>query len=87
MQSWNSAKDEADSHIQWIEYSQLGHVQKATSLYHGCTHVADWLESRTNKVITVMMKKIVDGQNARSFDFYQVKCLYVDGANDLIWNF
>ena len=59
--------------IQWIEFSQLTNMQEMPSLQHGCTHIAEWLTlTMESKLITVMLKKIVDGQNAQSYDFHQV---------------
>ena len=64
---------ERDAYIQWIEYSALMNVQELTSLRHGCTHAADWLDQTTNELTRVTLKRIVGEQYARSFDFYQVK--------------
>jgi hypothetical protein len=74
MKSWNNINKDywADSYIRWIEYTQLTNVREGTSLYHGCTHMANWLEPPTNELERVVLKKIVDGQNAQLFDFYQV---------------
>ena len=76
MESWKNTKHEFDAYIQWIEYSLLMNIQEMTSLRHGCTHTADCLDPITNKSIGVILKKIVDGQHAQSFDFYQVKNFY-----------
>ena len=72
VESWNNVKNEYDAYIQWIEYSLLTNVQKMTSLRHGCTHIAEWLEQTADKPTRVTLKQIVDGQNAQSFDFHQV---------------
>ena len=61
--------DVYDAYIQWIEYSLLTNVQEMTSLRHGCTHAADWLELIATEPTRVKLKKIADDQ---SFDFYQV---------------
>jgi len=45
---------------------------KYDPLRHGCTHIAGWLEQMTNEWTRVALKKIVGGQDAHSFDFYQV---------------
>ena len=36
---------------------------------HGCTHIAEWT---TNELTNMILKKIVDGQDAQLFDFHQV---------------
>jgi len=88
MESWSNTTSRYDAYIQWIEYSLLANVQEMTLLRHGCTHIAGWLEPITNGWTTVMLKKIVDGQDSQSFDFYQVnyftqtvlltiRCVYV----------
>ena len=69
MESWSNTNDVYDAYIQWIEYSLLTNVQKMTSLRHGCTHTAEWT---VDGLTRVALKKIVDGQNAQSFDFHQV---------------
>ena len=61
--------DEYDAYIEWIEYSRLSNMQEMTSLRHGCTHIADLTMDGSTRVT---LKMIVDGQNAQSFDFYQV---------------
>ena len=43
-----------------------------TSLRHGCTHIAEWLEPNTDELTRVTLKKIVDEQNDQLFDFHQV---------------
>jgi len=73
MKSWNSFNRNEDGYIQWIKFSQLTNMQKASSLDYGCTHVADWLDPTTGKLIKVILKKIVDGKNFQQFDFSQVK--------------
>ena len=60
MESWKNTKSKRDAYIQWIEYSLLTDVREVTSLRHGCTHIADWSETRTNELIRVTLKKIVD---------------------------
>ena len=72
MKSWSNTRHEADAYIQWIEYSQLLNVQEATLLRHEGTHIADWIEPATNKLVQVILKMIVNGQNSQSFDFHQV---------------
>ena len=69
MASWSNMKHEYDAYIQWIEYSLLTNVREMTSLRHGCTHVADWLEQTATRVI---LKRIVDEQTDQLFDFHQV---------------
>ena len=61
-----------DAYIQWIEYSRLSNMQETTSLRRECTLIAKWLELTTDEPTRVTLKQIVDGQNAQSFDFYQV---------------
>jgi len=74
MESWSNVENVYDTYIQWIEYSLLMDVQQMASLIlsHGCTHLANWLEPMTNEWTKVIFKKIVDGQDAQLFDFYQV---------------
>ena len=72
MESWSNIRHEYDAYIQWIEYSILTNVQEMTSLRHGCTHAADWLDQTTNELTRVTLKRIIDGHNAQSFDFHQV---------------
>ena len=69
MKSWKNTKYTSDAYIQWIEYSLLTDVQEMTSLCHGCTHIADWLVRRTNKLTQVTLKQIGD---AKSLDIDQV---------------
>ena len=69
MESWKNTKNEDDAYIQWIEYSLLINIQEMTSLQHGCTHIASWLDPTTNELIHVTLKQIDDAQ---SLDFYQV---------------
>ena len=73
MESWSNVKNEYDAYIQWIEYSLLTNVQKMSSLRHGGTHIAEWLESTANKSTRVTLKKIVEGDD-QLFDFHQVNC-------------
>ena len=68
MESW---KTKYDAYIQWIEYFQLIGIQQMTSLRHGCTLTANWLDPRTKKLTRVTLKKVIDRQNAL-FDFDQV---------------
>ena len=75
MESWSNVENKYDAYIQWIEYSLLTDVREMTSLRHGCTHVADWLEPRTEESTRVMLKKIVDEQDNQLFDFHQVNYL------------
>ena len=49
--------------------TRLSNMQEMTSLRHGCTHIADLTMDGSTRVV---LKMIVDGQNAQSFDFYQV---------------
>jgi len=72
MESWKNTKNRYDAYIQWIEYSLLTNVQDMTSLRHGCTHVAEWLEPNADELTRVTLKKIVDEQNDQLFDFHQV---------------
>ena len=67
MTSWNNVCETNDPYMQWIEYSKLGNVREATSLRHGCTHIADWQSTR------VTLKLIVDD------DFYQVNHFMCNG--------
>ena len=79
--SWSNITEYYENYyIQWIEYSQLTDIQEKSLLERGCTHAANWLESAWNsnkrkykdELIRVSLKKIVGGQNAQLFDFYQV---------------
>jgi len=74
-ESWKNTKEEYDAYIQWIEYTLLSNVQEMTSLSHGCTRIANWLET-TDISTRVMLKQIVDGKSAQSFDFYKVSILH-----------
>src|SRR6185369_15041210 len=69
MESWSNVKNKHDAYIQWIEYSLLTNVQDMTSLRHGCTRIAEWLEPNANATC-VTLKKIVDKQNDQLFDFH-----------------
>ena len=73
MESWSNTKNKYDAYIEWIEYSRLSNMQEMT-LRHGCTHIADWLEPTAygSTRVSVTLKRIVDGQNDRSFDFHRV---------------
>ena len=72
MESWSNIIDIYDAYIQWIEYSLLTNVLEMMSLRHGCTHIAECLESTTNELTRVTLKKIVNVRDGQSFDFYQV---------------
>jgi len=74
MESWNNVENEFDAYIQWIEYTLLTNIQEMTSLRHGCTHIADWLEQNADELIHGTIKKIVDEGEGddQSFDFHQV---------------
>ena len=74
MESWSNTRSKYvyDAYIQWIEYSQLTNVQEMTSLRHGCTHMAEWLEPNADELTCVTLKKIIDKQNDQLFDFHQV---------------
>ena len=72
MESWSNTISNDNAYIQWIEYSLLTDVQEMTSLRHGCTHIAEWLESTASELTRVTLKKIVDERGDQSFDFYQV---------------
>src|SRR6185295_19473082 len=50
MESWKNMNNKYDAYIQWIKYSLLTNVQEVTSLHHGCTHAAEWLEPNTDKL-------------------------------------
>ena len=69
MESWSNVENAYNAYLQWIEYSALMNVQEMTSLRHGCTRIADWLDPVINKSIRVTLKQIVIGDDA---DFYQV---------------
>ena len=77
MESWNNVTHKYDAHIQWIEYSLLTDVREMTSLRHGCTHTADWLEPTANECIKVALKQIVISDT----DFHQVN--YFNNANSI----
>jgi len=82
MESWSNTGNKYDAYIQWIEYSLLTNVQEMTLLRHGCTHIAEWLESTNEfKLTRVALKQIVDGQNDQSFDFNQVNYVRINNAN------
>ena len=78
MKSWSMIERKVDGYIQWIEFDRLKDMQEAPLLDHGCTHTANWISGLSSMEfpqplgITVILKKIVDGKNAQSFDFYQV---------------
>ena len=72
MKSWSNTNNISDAYIRWIEYTQLTNVQEETSLHHECTHIANLLQASTTDFTRVIFKKIVDGKNFQSFDFYQV---------------
>ena len=72
MESWSNVKNVYDAYIQWVEYSLLTDVREMTSLHHGCTHIASWLEPTTNEWTKMTLKKIVNEQNDPLFDFHQV---------------
>ena len=78
MKSWSNIRNEYESYyIQWIEYSRLTDIQEKSLLDRGWTHTANWLEPTgkypyKDELIRVTLKKVVDGQNALLFDFYQV---------------
>ena len=74
MESWSNMKHTNDAYIQWIEYSLLTDVQEMTSLCHGCTHIADWLDRDTKKLTQVTLKQIGDAQ---SLDIDQVRLFHV----------
>ena len=83
MKSWSNIQWYESYYIQWIEYSRLTDIQEVSSLDHGCTHhAADWLEPTgeypyKDELIRVTLRKIVDGQNAQLFDFYQVNLSFI----------
>ena len=81
MESWSNTKNVYDAYIQWIEYSLLTNIQEMTSLRHGCTHIAEWLEPNTVVLTRVSLKKIVDEQNDQLFDFHQVNCFTCKQCN------
>ena len=60
MESWHNVKNEDDAYIQWIEYSLLTNVQEMTSLRHGCTHVADWLQQTADELTRVILKRLIE---------------------------
>jgi hypothetical protein len=68
MESWKNT-NEYNAYIQWIEYSLLTEVREMTSLRHGCTLMANWLDPTTNKLTQITLKQIDDTQ---SLDFHQV---------------
>ena len=72
MESWSNVNNFDDAYIQWIEYSLLMNVREMTSLRHGCTHIAEWLEPTTHKLTRVSLKKIVGEGDDQLFDFHQV---------------
>jgi len=67
-ESWERATHHVDSYLQWIPYNQLTNIKESSRLEHNCSHTADW----SAVTGTVMLKKIVDGSNPQSFDFYEV---------------
>ena len=74
MESWNNMTSKFDVYVQWIEYSLLTNMQEMTSLRHGCTHIAEWTGNELTHT-RVTLKKIVDEQNDRLFNFHQVNYL------------
>jgi len=75
MESWSNTGNGYDAYVHWIEYCRLANIQEITSLRHGCTHMAEFLELTTNELTCVTLKKIVGKQNDQSFDFHQVNYL------------
>src|SRR6185312_10376650 len=62
MESWSNTRNRYDAYVQWIEYSLLMNVREMTSLRHGCTHIADWLDDPIiNNRTKVTLKQIVIG--------------------------
>ena len=63
-----------DRYLQWIPYGQLTNIRESPLLEHGCSHTADWLQLTSAAQMTkgIMLKKIVDGSKAQSFDFFKV---------------
>ena len=77
MESQNNRNKGNDSYVQWIDFSQVTNMQEMPSPQHGCTHLTNlrhWSNSNMSRI--VILKKIVDGQNAQSYDFYQVIISY-----------
>jgi len=79
MESWDNTNNQLGGYIRWIEFSRLTNMQQTPGLDYRCTHTADWSESveTEDSLIKVMLKKIVDAQNAQSYDFYKVIILIV----------
>ena len=50
----------------------LTNIQEMTSLRHGCTHIAEYLEPTTNELTCVTLKNIVGEGDGQLLDFYQV---------------
>ena len=65
---------ESDNYSRRIEYSQLTNIQEMPLLQHGYTHIADLPEPITDKKNSsiVILKQIMNGQNAELYDFCQV---------------
>ena len=81
MESWSNMKNKYDAYIHWIEYSLLTNVLNMTSLRHGCTHIAEWLDPNADELTRVTLKKIVDERNDQLFDFHQVNCFTCKQCN------
>ena len=73
MESWDNTENEGDAYIQWIEYFLLTDVQQMTSLRHGSTHVAYWLEPTAAPELTKVTLKLIG--EMQSLGFHQVSYL------------
>ena len=67
-----------DGYLQWVEFSQLNNVHEMSLLDHGCSHVADWKRptAKRDQLIKVLLKTIVGGEDAQSYDFNLVNIFY-----------
>jgi len=78
MKSWKNMIHIYDGYLQWVEFSQLNNVHEMSLLDHGCSHVADWTRPAAgrNQLIKVLLKKIIGGEDAQSYDFNMVIHLF-----------
>jgi len=67
-----------DGYLQWIHFYQLTYMHEMPLLEYECSHVANWPKpiADGSQLIQVLLKKVVNGQDAQSYDFNQVKYLF-----------
>ena len=76
MKSWSNTVDKYDNYIQWIKFSHLTAIQEKPLLDYACTHTADCLgrllAADRKSLIKVILKKVVHGHDAETYDFNKV---------------